>query len=75
MSVISTGSHMFCSLGVEVDDVVANEWPRTPWPHNVLVTVDEHGQGALTRVYTRSSCFASKKAVATAEAGGQVVIV
>ena len=48
-------------------DVAANEWPRTPWPHAVLVTADEHGQGALARVY--------KKAVATAEAGGRVVMV
>ena len=33
----------------------------TAAPHNVLVTADEHGRGALARVY--------KKAVATAEAG------
>ena len=52
---------------MEVDDVAADAWSRTPWPHNVLTVVDEHGQGALTRVY--------KKAVATAEAGGRVVMV
>jgi len=52
---------------VEVDDVAADRWEARPWPHNVLLTVDEHGQGALTRVY--------KKAVATAEAGGRVVMV
>ena len=52
---------------MEVDEVAADRWEARPWPHNVLVTVNEHGQGALTRVY--------KKAVATAEAGGRVVMV
>ena len=23
---------------VEVDDVAKDEWPGTPWPHNVLIT-------------------------------------
>ena len=52
---------------MEVDDVASTGWELQPWPHNVLVTVDEHGRGALTRVY--------KKAVATAEAGRRVVVV
>ena len=53
--------------GVEVDDVTSSGWELQPWPHNVLVTVNEHGRGALARVY--------KKAVTTAEAGGRVVMV
>ena len=48
-------------------DVTSTGWELQPWPHNVLVTADEHGRGALARVY--------KKAVATAEAGRRVVMV
>ena len=30
---------------VEVDDVTSTGWELQPWPHNVLVTADEHGRG------------------------------
>ena len=52
---------------MEVDEVASTGWELQPWPHNVLVTVNEHGRGALAKVY--------KKAVATAETGRRVVVV
>ena len=30
---------------MEVDDVTSTGWELQPWPHNVLVTADEHGRG------------------------------
>ena len=37
---------------MEVDDVASTGWELQPWPHNVLVTADEHSEhrrGALAR--------------------------
>ena len=51
---------------VGVDNPRATDWSATPWPHSVMLTVNEHSDGALARVWV--------KAKATARAGHRVVI-
>lgn len=49
------------------EQILDDNWSSTPWPHSVLLTLDEHSDGALTHVW--------RKVNATSQAGHRVAVV